>query len=205
MIMVRKTFFYSLESTVGLGPKKIIRRNHRFVGKPLVGWLVRWQTASVRNWKLRLTGSARKFPAIIYCYYRGFVRAQLSPSVLETVRFTMKRTTLALNPTGLSNEILLVAPSTSVKLPLCNRGRNGISLQEDIVFAFVDANCECLNFGTNSRWNYYCRFMARLEVAFLVKATTAIISNLDLFTLSYTDLYHVKWYLMETLLAIEAN
>lgn len=90
-------------------------------------------------------------------------------------------------------------------IPLCNRGRNGISLQEDIVFAFVDANCECLNFGTNSRWNYYCRFMARLEVAFLVKATTAIISNLDLFTLSYTDLYHVKWYLMETLLAIEAN
>lgn len=165
-IMVRKTFFYWLESTVGLIPKKIIR----FVGKSLVGrlvgWLVRWQTASVRNWKPRLTGSARKFPAIIYCYYRGFVRVQL-PSVLETVKFTMKRTTLALNPTGFSNEILLEAPSTSVKLPLCNRGRNGISLQEDIVFAFVDANCECLNFGTISRWNYYCRFMTRLEVATL--------------------------------------
>lgn len=80
----------------------------------VVGWLVRWQTASVRNWKPRLTGSARKFPAIIYCYYRGFVRVQL-PSVLGTVKFTMKRTTLALNPTGFSNEILLEVPSTLVK------------------------------------------------------------------------------------------
>lgn len=109
-------------------------------------------------------------------------------------------------PRDFQTKFLLEAPSTLVKLPLCNRGRNGISLQEDIVFAFVEANCECLNFGTNSRWNYYyCRFTTRLQVAFLVKATTVIISNLDLFTLSYPHFYHVKWYLMEALSTIEAN
>lgn len=47
MIMVRKTFFYSLENTVGLVPKKIIRRSHRFVGKSLVGWLVGSMTNGV--------------------------------------------------------------------------------------------------------------------------------------------------------------
>lgn len=43
MIIVRKTFFYSLEGTVGVGPKKIIRR------KKVVGWLVGWLVSSMTN------------------------------------------------------------------------------------------------------------------------------------------------------------